>query len=100
MEASRNMLNKNVLFPDAHYRPVLEKMVKYLMMLEGVFAIVLTGSLARGRAVKGSCIDFCVFLEEKQLKKLASEVKARAKVYKRMGGEVCYYHGEIEGGVE
>ena len=79
---------------------VLQKTIKYFEGLPGVFAIVLTGSLARGRAVEGSCIDLSVFIEKKRFERLAAGLRARVKAYSRLGGEVCYFHGEIEGGVE
>ena len=94
------MLYKSILFPNELYRDVLEKMVRYFEVFPSVSAIVLTGSLARGRAVIGSCIDLCVFLDKEGYEALASGLKARTKAYSRMGGEVCYYAGEVEGGVE
>lgn len=63
------MLHKGIAFPNERYRDVLEKMVKYFEALPGVFAVILTGSLARGKAVEGSCIDLSVFIEKKQLER-------------------------------
>jgi len=93
-------LQEGILFPNENYRRTLEKMVDYFRVFPGVFAVVLTGSLVRGKAVEGSCIDLCVFLHKEDYERLASGVKARAKAYSRMGGEVCYYTSEVEGGVE
>jgi len=93
-------LHKGIVFPNERYRDVLEKMAKYFEALPGVFAVILTGSLARGKAVEGSCIDLSVFIEKKQFERLAAGLRARVKAYSRLGGEVCYFHGEIEGGVE
>lgn len=93
-------MHEKIHFPDESYRDVLEKMTDYFEAFPGVFAVVLTGSLARSKAVKGSCIDLCVFLGKKQFEKLGLGLKAREKAYSRLGGEICYYTGEVEGGVE
>lgn len=74
-------------------------MVRYFEVFPGVFAIVLVGSLARGKAIKGSCIDIGVFLEKEQFDRLASGLRTRAKAYSRLGGEICYYRGQVEGGI-
>jgi len=75
-------------------------LVEYFREYSGVYAVVLTGSLARGKAVKGSCIDLFVFLRAKHLRLLASTINSRAEAYSRLGGQVCYYQGKIEGGIE
>lgn len=75
-------------------------MVGYFELFPEVFAIALTGSLARGKAVIGSCIDLCFFLDKEGYEALPSGLKARTKAYSRMGGEVCYYDGKVEGGIE
>jgi len=63
------------------------------------YAIVLTGSLARGKAVEGSCIDMCVFLEKRCFDALASTIKSRSEAYSRLGGKICFHEGEVEGGI-
>jgi hypothetical protein len=78
----------------------LARFPEYFKTLPGVYAIVLTGSLARGKAVEGSCIDIFVFLQKKHLKRLASTIASRIEAYSRINGKICYYNGEIEGGVE
>ena len=50
--------------------------------------------------MKGSCIDLFVFLSKKQLRLLASTITSRIEAYGHLGGQVCYYEGKIEGGVE
>ena len=90
----------NLSFPDENYRAVLMMLVEYFREYSGVYAIVLTGSLARGKAVKGSCIDLFVFLHAKHLRLLASTINSRIEAYSRLGGQVCYYEGKIEGGIE
>jgi predicted nucleotidyltransferase len=90
----------NLVFPDRNCRTALTGLVKYFRRYSGVYAIVLTGSLARGKAVKGSCIDLFVFLHTKHLKLLASTINSRIEVYSRLNGQICYYEGKIEGGIE
>lgn len=87
-------------FPDKNYEPILSRLVDYFKGYPSVSAVVLTGSLARGKAVKGSCIDLFVFLSKKQFSLLASTITSRIEAYSRLGGWVCYYEGDIEGGVE
>jgi len=79
----------------------LTKFVNYFKDYPGVYAIVLTGSLAREKAVKGSCIDLFIFLSPKHLRSLASTINSRIEAYSRLGGQIVYYKGEaIEGGIE
>jgi hypothetical protein len=78
----------------------LLKLREYFREYPGVFAIVLTGSLARGRAVKGSCVDLVVFLGSRHFNLLSSTLDSRIKAYSRLGGNVCYYEGNVEGGIE
>jgi hypothetical protein len=75
-------------------------MVEYFRDYPGVYAVVLTGSLARGKAVGGSCIDLSVFLDKKHFRLLASTVNFRIEAYSGLSGQICYYEGEIEGGIE
>jgi hypothetical protein len=77
----------------------LGKMVNYFRACAGTYAIILSGSLARGKAVKGSCIDLFIFLNKREFGLLASRIKRRTAAYSRMGGRVCYYSGNVEGGV-
>jgi hypothetical protein len=55
--------------------------------------------LARGKAVEGSCIDLFIFLGERHFDTLAPSLKLRAEAYSRLGGRICYYEGDVEGGV-
>lgn len=87
-------------FPLKNYKTALTKFVNYFKDYSGVYAIVLTGSLARGKAVKGSCIDLFIFLPTKHLKLLSSTINSRIKAYSRLGGQIAYYEGEVEGGIE
>ncbi len=87
-------------FPHRNYEITLTKFVNYFRKYPGVYAIVLTGSLARGKAVKGSCIDLFVFLSRKHLKSLASTINSRIQAYSRLGGRIVYYEGDVEGGIE
>lgn len=91
---------RKISFPRQNYEATLTKFVDYFKENASVFAIVLTGSLARGKAVKGSCIDVFVFLPTKHLKSLASTINSRIKAYSRLGGQIAYYEGDVEGGVE
>lgn len=95
------VLFPNLSFPNQDYKKVLTEMVNYFRTNDGVYAIVLTGSVARAKAVEGSCIDLCIFLDNKQFNTLSSEcaLHSRIKAYSRLGGEICYYEGEIEGGI-
>jgi predicted nucleotidyltransferase len=86
-------------FPNQDYRRILETMCEYFRRYPGTSAIVLTGSLARGKAVKGSCIDLAVFLGKEAFASLGSTVNRRAKAYARLGGRICYHSGNVEGGV-
>jgi len=76
------------------------RLVEYFREYPGVYAIVLTGSLARGKAVEGSCIDLFVFLHTKHLRLLGSTINSRIEAYSRLNGQICYYEGKIEGGIE
>lgn len=87
-------------FPHQNHKTVLARLVDYFQKYPSVYAIVLTGSLARGKAVKGSCIDLFVFLPTKHLKSLASTTNSRIEAYSRLGGQIAYYNGEVEGGIE
>lgn len=91
---------RKISFPHQNYEETLTKFVDYFKENPSVFAIVLTGSLARGKAVKGSCIDVFVFLPTKHLKSLASTINSRIKAYSRLGGQLAYCEGDVEGGVE
>lgn len=86
-------------FPGEDYKVTLQKVVAYFKEYPGVYAIVLTGSLARGKAVKESCIDMYTFLDKKHLKTLASDLASRIEAYSRLGGRVCFYKDDIEGGI-
>ena len=86
-------------YPHESYRKVLTGLVGYYRRYPGVFAIVLTASLARGKAVDGSCIDLWVFLHKNQFDILPSTIQSRAKAYSRLKGEVSYYSGQVEGGI-
>lgn len=86
-------------YPHEGCKKVLTEIVEYFKTYPDVYAIVLTGSLARGNAVKGSCIDLCVFLGKKQFNALASKIAYRSKAYSRLKGQICYYEGEVEGGI-
>lgn len=91
---------RKISFPHQNYEATLTKFVGYFKENPSVFAIVLTGSLARGKAVKGSCIDVFVFLPTKHLESLASTINSRIEAYSRLGGQITYYEGDVEGGVE
>lgn len=86
-------------YPHEGYRQALSKMSGFYRDYLGVYAIVLTGSLARGKAVEGSCIDLCIFLEREQFETLPSTVESREAAYSQFGGSVCYYNDKIEGGI-
>jgi hypothetical protein len=90
----------DLTFPNQKYKLILTRLVEYFGTYPGVYAIVLTGSLARGKAIEGSCIDLFVFFHRKHLGDLASTVTSRAKAYSQMKGHICYYDGEVEGGIE
>jgi predicted nucleotidyltransferase len=90
----------NLHFPNQEYRAILTRIVDYFGKCRGVYAIVLTGSLARRKAVEGSCIDLFIFLHAKNLRSLASTISSRIEAYSRLGGEIAYHEGEIEGGIE
>lgn len=78
-------------YPNKDYQKVLTKVTEYFKTYPGVYAMVLTGSLARGKAVEGSCIDLFIFLGKRQFDTLASTLKSRAKAYSSLGGRICYY---------
>ena len=80
------------------FKKPLADLVDYFKGYPGVYAIVLTGSLARAKAVKESCIDLFVFLSEEEYKALQSTVKSRAEAYSRLNGQVCYCKDGVEGG--
>jgi hypothetical protein len=90
----------NLKYSSDEYREILARITEYFQKYRGVYAIVLTGSLARGRAVKGSCIDLFIFLEKPQFKALAFFTRSRAYGYSRLGGQICYHENELEGGIE
>jgi predicted nucleotidyltransferase len=87
-------------FPSEDYRTTLAKAVEYFRGYAGVYAVVLTGSLARGKAVEGSCIDLSIFLDKRHLRLLASTISSRIEAYSRLNGQICYYEGEIKGEIE
>ena len=93
-------LQAKIHYPTQSYSIVLNKMVKYYEAYLRVFAIVLIGSLARGKAAPGSCIDLTIFLHDEEFEKLAYRLNDRAKAYSRLGGEICFYSGDVEGGVQ
>jgi predicted nucleotidyltransferase len=86
-------------FPNQDYSRILERTCEYFRRYPGTNAIVLTGSLARGKAVEGSCIDLAVFLGKEAFASLGSTVNRRAKAYARLGGKICYHSGNVEGGI-
>lgn len=49
--------------------------------------------------MKGSCIDLFIFLGEREFRHLASRIKRRIKAYSRLGGRICYFSGQVEGGI-
>ncbi|HVP92237.1 MAG TPA: nucleotidyltransferase domain-containing protein [Acidobacteriota bacterium] len=49
-------------FPHQDYKMILMRLVGYFRNYPSVYAIVLIGSVARGKAVEGSCIDLFVSL--------------------------------------
>lgn len=79
---------------------ILTRLVDYFRHYPGVYAVVLIGSLARGKAVEGSCIDLFMFLHKKHLDSLASTITSRIEAYSRMNGRICYYDGDVEGGID
>jgi len=86
-------------YPNRNYQKVLTKLSEYFKAYHGVYAILLTGSLARSKAVEGSCIDLSIFLGKKQIDALASTLKFRAMAYSQLDGEICHHEGKVEGGV-
>lgn len=76
------------------------RVVEHFRGYPGVYAVALTGSLVRGKAVKGSCMDLFVFLRTKYLRLLASTIDSRIEAYSRLNGRICYYEGRVEGGIE
>jgi hypothetical protein len=99
MSTSSALEIRGLSFPNQEYRLVLERVCEYFKRYPGTNAIVLTGSLARGKAVDGSCIDLAVFLDKKAFASLGSTADRRAKAYARLGGAICYHSGNVEGGV-
>jgi len=91
---------ERIKFPSDDYKKPLTDLVEYFKGYDGVYAIVLTGSLARAKAVRGSCIDLYVFLNEEDFKALASNFKSRASAYARLNGQICYYEDGVEGGIK
>jgi len=89
----------DLAYPNENYERILAKVIGYFKRHRDVYAIVLTGSLARGKAVEGSCIDMCIFLEKRCFDALASTVKSRSEAYSRLGGNICFHEGELEGGI-
>jgi predicted nucleotidyltransferase len=89
----------NLKYPHEGYKKILTDLVEYFKVYPGVYAIVLTGSLARGKAVKGSCIDLFIFLGKKQFNMLASKIEFRKKAYSRLNGHICSYEGDVEEGI-
>lgn len=89
----------NLTYPNPDYQKVLAKTMEYFKTYPSIRAIVLTGSLARGKAVEGSCIDLFIILSKRQFDTLASTLKSRAKAYSSLGGRICHYEGEVEGGI-
>ena len=71
----------------------------YFKTYPGVQAIILTGSLARGKAVEGSCVDLFIFVGERQFENLVTSLRERARAYSSLGGRICFYEGELEGGI-
>jgi hypothetical protein len=101
LEGKKSFLSiAGLKYPHEGYVKILTDLLEYFRAYPGVYAIVLTGSLARAKAVRGSCIDLCVFLNEKEFKALASGVKSRADAYSRLNGQICYYDNGVEGGIE
>jgi len=90
----------NLRFPNQKCKTILAGIVDYFGKYRGVYAIVLTGSLARGKAVEGSCVDLFIFLDTKNLRSLASTISSRIEAYSRLGGKIAYHEGEVEGGIE
>jgi predicted nucleotidyltransferase len=86
-------------YPNKDYEKVLQKMSGYFKTYPGVHAIILTGSLARGKAVEGSCIYLFIFLGKRQFNNLVAALESRARAYSSLGGRTCYYEGELEGGI-
>jgi hypothetical protein len=87
-------------FPHQDYEMILARLVEYFRNYPGVYAIVLIGSMATGKAVEGSCIDLFIFLHKKHLDSLASTINSRTWAYSRINGRICYYAGDVEGGIE
>jgi len=97
---NENALQTRIHCPTQSYNIVLNKIVKYYVTYPRVFAVVLIGSLARGKAAPGSCMDFAIFLHHEEFTKLASKLTSRTNAYSRLGGEICFYSGDLEGGVQ
>ena len=93
-------MQARIRYPTQNYGIALNKTVKYYRVYPHVFAVVLIGSLARGKATLGSCIDLAIFLQGEEFKKLAYRLNDRAKAYSRLGGRICFYSGDVEGGVQ
>jgi predicted nucleotidyltransferase len=89
----------DIKYPNPAFKKVLTQVAEYFKTYPGVYAVVSTGSLARGKAAKESCIDLSVFLTKKSHDRLASTINSRAKAYSRLGGKICYFNGKIEGGI-
>ena len=91
---------QDLKYPHEGYQKILKGLVEYFRGYPGVYAIALTGSLAPGRAVRGSCIDLYIFLRRKQFDALTSTVEKRAKAYSHLKGHVCWHANGVEGGIE
>ncbi|NIO38120.1 hypothetical protein GTO27_10525, partial [Candidatus Bathyarchaeota archaeon] len=93
------MVISGLKYPHEGYRKVLTGLSGYFTEYAGVYAVVLIGSLARGRAVEGSCIDVCIFLHKEQFDSLSSTIQSRKEAYSDLKGKILYHNGQLEGGV-
>lgn len=69
-------------YPTKQHEKAAKKLVNIFSRDKRVTSIILYGSCARGKAEKGSCLDFCIFVKNKnQIKPLENRFK---KIYPKI----------------
>lgn len=90
------MKKLNPSFPTSEHEKIVNIMTDYFKSDPRIFAVVLEGSLARGQAVIGSCVDLGIFIYPDDMGKFFRREETRKRIadYAKMGGKTQRYWGE------
>jgi predicted nucleotidyltransferase len=91
------------VYPTAQHAAAASRVVEFFSNQKGVQAVLLTGSTARGRAVKDSCLDIAILLRSEKFESACVDLETAWKgiypqepVFKEVNSVGRYSHIDLE----